>query len=269
MPSVAGRLLGLVRAASGWLAVCLLLGGAAQAAELRVVSSGGFAAAWRTLAPLFERQSGDTLVMAWGPSMGTTANAIPVRLARGETFDVLIMVGSALDKLIHDGKVAADSRADLADSVIGVAVRAGAPHPDISSVAALRQTLLAASSIAWSDSASGVYIQNVMLKRLGIADQVAGKGHMIPAEPVGAVVARGAAEIGFQQMSELRPIAGIDLLGPLPAELQMHTIFAAGIPTNAPQPQEARALIRFLTSPAARAAIVASGLDPMTPAAGK
>lgn len=245
------------------LAAGLLLAGAAQAAEIRVVSSGGFAAAWRTLAPVFERQTGDHVVMAWGPSMGTTHNAIPVRLARGERFDVLIMVGPALGKLVAQGKVTADSRADLADSLIGAAVRAGAPHPDIASVAALRRTLLVAASIAYSDSASGVYIQNELFARLGIADQVAGKAHMIPAEPVGAVVARGAAQIGFQQLSELRPVAGIDVLGPLPDAVQKHTIFAAGMPVDAAAPDAARALIRFLASPAARPAITASGLVPL------
>lgn len=116
---------------------------------------------------------------------------------------------------------------------------------------ALRRTLLAAKSIAYSDSASGVYIQNETLKRLGIAEQVAGKARMIPAEPVGAVVARGEAEIGFQQISELRPIKGIDLVGPLPPEVQQATVFSAGIVSNSQEPEAARALIRFLASPAA------------------
>jgi molybdate transport system substrate-binding protein len=157
-----------------------------------------------------------------------------------------------------------DSQADLARSGIGLVVRQGAPHPDIGSVDALRQALLAARSIAYSDSASGVYIANEMFKKMGITDQVAGKARMIPAEPVGAVVARGEAEIGFQQISELKPIQGIDLLGPLPPEVQKYTIFSAGVVAGSNQPQEAAALIRFLASPEAAPDVAASGLDPMT-----
>ena len=239
------------------------LAGAAQAAEIRVVSSGGFAAAYRALAPAFERATGHTLVTGWGPSMGQTADAVPARLARGEPIDVLIMVGDALGRLVEQGTVAADSRADLARSGIGVVVRAGAPRPDIGSADALRRALLAAKSIAYSDSASGVYIEREMLPRLGIAEQVADRARMIPAEPVGAVVARGEAEIGFQQISELRPIPGIDLVGPLPPGLQRVTVFSAGVPARSREPDAARALIRFLASPAAAGAIVDSGMEPM------
>jgi molybdate transport system substrate-binding protein len=229
---------------------------------VHVVSSGGFAAAYRTLAPDFEHSSGDTLVTGWGPSMGDTQDAVPARLKRGEKIDVLIMVGYALDDLIKQGKVIAGSRADLAQSGIGVVVKAGAPLPDISSVDALRRTLLNARSIAYSDSASGVYIQNEMFRRLGIEDQIKGKARMIPAEPVGAVVARGEAEIGFQQISELKPISGITLVGPLPAEVQKVTVFSAGIVVGSAEPDAAKALIHYLTSPAAAPAIRDSGMEP-------
>jgi molybdate transport system substrate-binding protein len=235
----------------------------AQAAQVTVATSGGFAAAYRALAPEFECETGNTLVTDLGPSMGDTHDAVPARLARGESIDVVIMVGYALDALVKAGQVATDSRVDLAHSAIGVAVRAGAPRPDISSVTALRRTLLAAKSIAYSDSASGVYIQNEMFKRLGIVDQIAGKARMIPAEPVGNVVARGEAEIGFQQISELKPIAGIDLLGPLPSELQQDTIYSAGIVAKSQQPIAALALLQFLASPAASPAIEASGMEPI------
>ena len=245
------------------LVAALALAGAAEAAEIRVVSSGGFAAAFRTLAPAFERATGHTLVTGWGPSMGQTADAVPARLARGEPVDVLIMVGDALGHLVEQGTVAADSRADLARSGIGVVVRSGAPRPDIGSADALRRALLGARSIAYSDSASGVYIEREMLPRLGIAGQVAGRARMIPAEPVGAVVARGEAEIGFQQISELRPIPGIDLVGPLPPGLQRVTVFSAGVLARSREPEAARALIRFLASPAAAPAIVDSGMEPM------
>jgi molybdate transport system substrate-binding protein len=249
------------------IAVLLLVVHAGQAAVVTVVSSGGFAVAYKALAPEFERTTGNTLVTSWGPSMGNTPDAVPMRLQRGEPIDVVIMVGYALSNLIKEGKVVADSRVDLARSGIGVAVRAGASKPDISSIDALKRALLAAKSIAYSDSASGVYVSTELFKHLGIADQVAGKSRMIPAEPVGAVVARGEAEIGFQQMSELKPVAGIDLVGPLPPELQKITIFSAGIVNGAREPDAARALITFLASPAASAAIRESGLEPMTSAA--
>ena len=253
----------MTRATVLGLAGIVLMACAVQAAEVRVVSSGGFAAAYRVLGPEFERQTGHTLITAWGPSMGTTVDAVPARLARGEPIDVLIMVGYALGQLVEQGKVAADSRSDLARSGIGVVVRAGASKPDISSVDALRHALLAANSIAYSDSASGVYIRDEMFKRMGIAERMAGKARMIPAEPVGAVVARGDVEIGFQQISELKPIAGIVLVGPLPPEVQQITVFSAGVAAGSREPEAARALIRFLTSTAAAAAIVESGMEPM------
>jgi molybdate transport system substrate-binding protein len=235
----------------------------ARAAEVKVVSSGGFAAAYKVLAPEFERRTGNTVETGWGPSMGNTHDAVPARLARGEQIDVLIMVGYALDKLVEQGKVAPDTRTELARSGIGVVVRAGAPKPDISSVDALRKALLSAKSIAYSDSASGMYIQNEMFKKLGIAEQVAGKARMIPAEPVGAVVARGEAEIGFQQISELKPITGIVLVGPLPPEVQQVTVFSAGVVAGSREPEAARSLIRFLASPPAASAIADSGMEPI------
>ena len=238
--------------------------GAAFAVEVHVMNSGGFSAAYKTLAPEFESATKNTLVTAWGPSMGATPEAIPNRLARGEPADVVIMVGDALDALIKQGNAVAGSRVDLAGSNIGMVVRAGTPKPDVSTVEALKRTLLNAKSIAYSDSASGVYLSTVAFKRLGIADQIAGKSRMIPAEPVGAVVARGDAELGFQQISELLPVPGVELVGPLPAEIQKVTVFAAGIATGAKQPEAGAQLIKFLASPAAAPAIIKSGLDPMT-----
>ena len=195
--------------------------------------------------------------------MGDTPQAVPARLARGERIDVLIMVGYALDGFVRQGRVDAASVTPLARSGIGVAVKAGAPHPDIATVAALRRTLLAAASIACSDSASGVYVRDEMFGKLGIQAEVAGKTRMIPAEPVGQVVARGEAELGLQQISELRPVAGIDLLGPLPPEVQQYTVFSAGMLAGSGAPDAARALIRFLAAPAAAAAIRDSGMEPL------
>jgi molybdate transport system substrate-binding protein len=256
----AGRILALS------LAALLLWGGVAVAATVYVVSSGGFAAAYKVLGPKFEKQSGDKLETGWGPSMGDTKDAVPQRLKRGEPIDVLIMVGYALDGLIKEGKVIPDSRTDLAFSGIGVVVKQGAPEPDISSTDALRRALLAAKSIAYSDSASGVYIQNEMFRKLGIEDQVKGKARMIPAEPVGAVVARGEAEIGFQQISELKPITGITLVGPLPPEVQKITMFSAGVVVGSKEPEAAKALIRFLASPEAAPAVKDSGMMPASAA---
>src|SRR5262249_5031755 len=156
------------------------------------------------------------VLIAYGPSMGTTVNAIPVRLARGEPADVLIMVGYALGDLVKDGKAVAGSRVDLVNSPIGIAVKAGAPHPDISSGAAVKQALLNAGSIAYSDSASGVYVSTEMFQKLGIADQMKDKAKKIPATPVGEIVAKGEAELGLQQISELKPVQGIEIIGKLP-----------------------------------------------------
>ena len=172
--------------------------------------SGGLTAAYNALVPQFERSTGHKVLTAYGPSMGTTVNAIQVRLERGEPADVLIMVGYALGDLVKQGKVVADSRVDLVKSPIGVAVKSGAPKPDISSAQAIKSALLAAKTIAYSDSASGVYVSTEMFQKLGIAEQMKDKARKIPATPVGEIVARGDAEIGFQQISELRPVAGID-----------------------------------------------------------
>lgn len=237
--------------------------GAVHADEVKVMISGGFAAAYRELGPQFEHASGDTLATAWGPSMGTTENAIPVRLARGEPVDVLIMVGYALDDLVKAGKVVPGSKVDFARSPIGIAVRAGAPQPDIHSDDALRQTLLAAKSIAYSDSASGAYVASELFKKLGIEAQVKGKSRMIPAEPVGNVVARGEAEIGFQQVSELLPVKGVTVVGKLPDDVQQYTTFSAGIAAGSKDPAGAQALIHFLASPAAAPVISRSGLEPL------
>jgi molybdate transport system substrate-binding protein len=241
----------------------LLLVGTASAAEVRVMISGGLTAAYNALVPEFERATGHKVVTAYGPSMGATVNAIPVRLERGEPADVLIMVGYALDDLADKGKVVADSRVDLVKSPIGVAVKSGAPKPDISSAETLKRALLAAKTIAYSDSASGVYVSTEMFAKLGIADEMKDKARKIPATPVGEIVARGEAEIGFQQISELRPVSGIDIVGPLPDELQKITVFSAGIASVSKEPEAGKALIQFLASPAAGPTIVNSGMEPI------
>jgi molybdate transport system substrate-binding protein len=234
----------------------------ARADEIKVVTSGGFTAAYLELVPEYESASHNKLATEFGPSMGTTHNAIPVRLDRGEEIDVVIMAGPALDDLIKQGKVRADSRVDLVKSYIGMAVKAGAPKPDISTVDALKRTLLAAKSIAYSDSASGVYLITELFPKLGIADQIMSKSKKIEADPVGGFVATGEFEIGFQQISELRPVKGIDIVGPLPPGAQRITLFSAGIPTTSKHSEAAKALIQWLASPVAYAAIKKSGLEP-------
>jgi len=232
-----------------------------QAAELHVMSSGGFTAAYKLLGPKFAAQSGNTLNTALGPSMGKSPEAIPNRLARGEPADAVIMVGYALDDLIKQGKVIPDSRVELADSRIGMVVRTGAAKPDISSAESLKQVLLHAKSIAYSDSASGVYIERELFKKLGIEEQVKSKAKMIPRIPVGSVVANGEYEIGFQQVSELLPVEGVAFVGKIPESLQSVTRFAAGIPVGAQHPKEAKALLDYLASPGVQADVKSTGLD--------
>ena len=244
------------------LGALVLASQVASAAQIQVVSSGGFAAALRLLGPGYERSSGNTLVVAWGPSMGQTPEAIPNRLKRGEPVDVVVMVDPALDALIKEGKIAPASKKGLACSRIAMAVRAGAVKPDISTVDALRKTLLGARSIAYSDSASGVYLSTVLFARLGIAEQVKDKGRMIPGEPVGQVVARGEAQIGFQQLSELLPIPGIEIVGLLPDGAQKVTLFSAAVATDSRAPQAAAELIEFLASASAAVVIRQTGLEP-------
>jgi molybdate transport system substrate-binding protein len=252
-----------VRSLALGLAATLWLAGSAGAAEVRVMISGGLSAAYNALVPEFERQTGNKVLTAYGPSMGTTANAIPVRLERGEPADVLILVGYALGDLIKQGKVVADSRVDLVKSPIGVCVKSGAPKPDISSADSLKRALLAAKSVAYSDSASGVYVSTEMFAKLGIDEEMKDKARKIPATPVAEIVARGDAEIGLQQISEMLPVPGVDIVGPLPAELQKITIFSAGIASVSKEPDAGKALIKFLASPAASAVIIKSGLEPI------
>jgi molybdate transport system substrate-binding protein len=256
--SISFRTLALGVVSALWLA------GTANAAEVHVMISGGLTAAFNALVPEFERTAGHKVITAYGPSMGTTTNAIPVRLERGEPADVLIMVGYALGDLIKQGKVVADSRVDLVNSKIGVAVKAGAAKPDISTADAIKRALLAAKSVAYSDSASGAYISTEMFNKLGIADAMKDKAKKIPATPVAEIVARGEAELGFQQISELKPVVGIDIVGPLPDDLQKVTVFSAGIASVSKAPEAGRMLIKFLASPAARDTIVKSGLEPIS-----
>ena len=257
------------RSLARWLArlgaVAVLVPGSASAADVRVMISAAFYEAYAELGPAFERASGHRLITTRGPSMGDSPEAIPTRLARGETADVVILDGASADELAKRGLVRASSKVDLARSQIGMVVRAGVAKPNIGSVEAFRKTLLAAKSIGYSDSASGTYLSTTLFAKLGIADQVAGKSRKVrgppSGEPVAAVVARGEVEIGFQQVSELVHIPGIDYIGPLPPDVQCVTVFSCGLQAGAPQPDAAKALVAFLTTPAAKAVMIKHGLE--------
>jgi molybdate transport system substrate-binding protein len=196
--------------------------------------------------------------------MGATPNAIPARLARGEPLDVVIMVGDALDKLMAEGRLVPGSKVVLANSPIACAVRHGADKPDISNVDGLRQAFLRSPRVAYSDSASGEYIKRQLMDRLGIKQQMEGKAAQIPATPVGEIIAHGQADFGCQQRSELKPVKGIDIVGLLPQEVQLKTEYSAALVRGTRHPEEARALLRFLASPANSGVIEATGLEPVT-----
>jgi molybdate transport system substrate-binding protein len=246
----------LVAAALG-AAGLLNVAAMAAAAEVKVLASNALKEAYLELVPAFERTSEHKVTTTWA---GT--NDIKKRMAAGESYDLVIMAGPSLDELIQQGKIVAGSRVDLAKSGVGVAVRAGAPKPDISSGEAVKRALLAAKSIAHSSGPSGVYLAE-LFQRLGIADEIKPKiKQTTPGLPVGEVIARGDAEIGFQQVSELLPIAGIDYVGPLPPDIQHVTVFSGGIHTGAKEPDAAKALVKFITAPAAVPVIKKKGMEP-------
>ena len=245
----------------------LFIAVAASAADVRVMISAGFFEAYSELANDFERSTGHHLVTIRGPSLGDSPEAIPNRLKRGEPCDVVLMIGGSIDDLARQKLVRAGTKVDLARSEIGMVVRAGAAKPDISSVDAFRRTLLEAKSIAYSDSGSGIYLSTTLFPKLGIADQLAPKSRKVrgppSGEPVAAVVARGEAEIGFQQMSELMHVSGVVVVGPIPEELQPGSSFGGAVTTNAKQPRAAAELLKFLSSKEAAPVITKMGLTPI------
>jgi molybdate transport system substrate-binding protein len=259
----------LLRSALRLLVAFALVAGAAaaNAADIKVMISAGFFHVYSELGPAFEKATGHHLITTRGPSLGDSPEAIPARLTRGEEADVTIMDGAGADFLIAHSLVRAESKMPLAESFIGMVVRAGQPKPDIGTVDALRKTLLAAKSIAYSDSSSGTYLSTVGFKKLGVADAVAGKSRKVrgppTGEPVAAVVARGEAEIGFQQVAELLNVPGTDFVGTVPAEIQPPTYFVGLLTTKARQPEAAVALLQFLSSEQAAPVIAKAGLKPL------
>ncbi|MCA0304555.1 MAG: substrate-binding domain-containing protein [Proteobacteria bacterium] len=237
--------------------------GTASAADIRVITSGAFTEAYKKLVPLYEAATGNKVTSAFGASVGNAPDSIPSRLGRGETFDVLILSDAGLEAMVKEGRIQPGSRVDLALSQIGAAVKKGTPKPDISTVEALKKTLMEAKSVAWSASASGVYLSEVLWPKLGVAEQMAKTGKKILSERVGAVVARGDAELGFQQVSELIYFKELDFIGTLPEAVQQTIHFSAGLGKDAQNVEAAKQLVRFLSSPAVADIVRATGLDPV------
>jgi len=242
----------------------LFIAGSALAAEITVMSSGGFYSAMEELAPVFEKETGHKVVLISGSSMGSSPTAIPTRMQRGEPADLIMLASGELDKLIGQGLAVKGSRVDLVHSKIGMVVRAGQPKPDISTKDAFERALLNAKSIGYSASASGVHLVQDVFPRLGIAEyhKVMGKSKEIVKDRVATWVAQGDLEIGFQQVSELLPIPGVDFVGVIPAPYQKVTIFSVGVAKSSKEPEAGQALIKFLTSKSAYPIIEKLGMEP-------
>jgi len=230
-----------------------------------VITSGAFAEALKELAPEYERQSTNKVIISFGSSMGAAPDSIPSRLSKGEQFDVLILAAPALDNFMKDGVLRSGTRVDLVASVMGAVVKTGAPKPDISTMADLKSALLNAKSVAYSASASGVYLSTELFPKMGISEQMDKTARKIYSERVASVVARGEAELGFQQVSELIPIPGVDFIGELPPEAQKTVLFSAGITSNTKNQEASKDLIQFLASKKAVPIIQKAGLKPVLP----
>ncbi len=240
----------------------LSVGISAHADEIKVLAPGLLKDALVQAAAQFASGSGHKVALSVGPSSGNSPAAIPMRINSGESIDVLITVSAGMDQLIREGRFVAQDRADIATSGIGVGVRAGQPLPSIATVALFRQALLNAASIGYSEGPSGAYFSNVLLKRLGIADEVASRGKLIGGDRlVGDAIANGEVELGIQQASELRLIKGVIYVGPLPGELQRTTVISAAVSAHAKNTAAAKGFLTYLTSTAGGDAIKNIGLD--------
>jgi molybdate transport system substrate-binding protein len=232
----------------------------ASAAEIKVLSSQAIKEAYLAFAPEFERTSGHKLNTTWNGTVD-----ILKKLRAGEVFDLVILVTPSMETMIKEGKIAGASRVDLVRSGIAIAVPQGAPRPDISTTDAVKRALLAAKSIGYSSGPSGVFLED-LFKKWGIWDQVAAKIKQTPpGTPVGSILARGDVDIGFQQVSELLLYPGIQYVGPVPKEMDTVSVFAGGVHTGATQPDAARALIEFISSPAALPFIKKTGMEQGAP----
>jgi molybdate transport system substrate-binding protein len=237
---------------------------------IHLVTSGAVQPACRNLLALFTARTGIEVDYLRWTSGGEQAQSIPARLDGGEAIDLVVLARPVVTQLMVSGRVALCR--DIARSSIGLAVQTGSEVPDIDSEEALRATLLAAASLGVSTSLSGAYVRETLLPRLGIAEAMAGRTHIVTRGLVGAAVARGEVELGIQQLSELQVVGGITVVGPLPESLQRKTVFSAGLIAGGAQAPAAGALLRFLAGPEAGPVISAVGLEPVgavtTPAAG-
>jgi molybdate transport system substrate-binding protein len=239
-------------------AVMVAAGSAVSAADIKVISSNALKTTLEQLGPAFEKATGHKVVFTFGAAVPLTAE-----IKKGATFDLAVLTTAGVDDLIKEGKLVGATRTALAKSGAGVAVRKGAAKPDISSVDAFKRALLDAKSVAYVEQGgTGIYLK-ALLVRLGIADALKDRVKALPPEnPAAHAVANGEAEIGMTQISEILPYAGAELVGPFPSEIQLTTTFATAVGAAAQQPEAAKALIKFLTAPAAAAVFKANGLDP-------
>jgi molybdate transport system substrate-binding protein len=245
------------------LAMVLIGAGAPRpttAAEIKVLTAGAFKQVLLALVPDFERTSGHKVSVD-----NDTVGALTKRIEGGETFDVAVLTPAAVDALANKGKLVAGSRANLARVGVGVVVKEGAAKPDIGSVDSFKRALLAAKSVAYIDPAaggsSGIYVAG-LLDKLGIAVEVKPKAKLIPGGAVAEHVARGEAELGIHQISEILPVKGVTLVGPLPAEIQNYTVYAAGLGAQAKESDAAKALLKALSGPAAAEVLKSKGMEP-------
>jgi molybdate transport system substrate-binding protein len=231
----------------------------AEAAEIKVLTAGAFKQVLLALVPAYEKQTGNKVTVE-----NDTVGAVVKRVKSGDTFDVVIVSPAAVDDLAKDGKVVAGSRSDLAKVGVGIVVKEGAARPDISSVDAFKRALIAAKSVAYIDPASGgssgIFVDR-LLDKLGIAGDVKPKAKLIPGGAVADHIADGEAEIGVHQISEILPVKGVTLVGPLPTEIQNYTVYAAGLGAQSKESDAATALIKVLSGPDAAAVFTAKGME--------
>lgn len=244
-------------------AILLMAAGAprgAAAAEIKVLTAGAFKQVLLMLVPDFEKQTGHKVIV-----QNDTVGALAKRIEGGEVFDLAVLTPAAVNDLSSKGKFVAGSRTNLGRVGVGVVVKEGAPKPDISSVDAFKKALLAAKSVAYIDPAaggsSGIYVAG-LLDRLGVAAEVKPKAKLIPGGAVAEHIARGEAELGIHQISEILPVKGVTLVGPLPADIQNYTVYAAGLGAHGKESEGAKALLKTLSGPAAADVLKAKGMEP-------
>ena len=242
---------------AGWMALwaCGL-----AAAEVKVLATNAVKSVLEELVPQFERSSGHKVTIRAAPSADLKA-----QIEKGETFDLTILTAAAIDDLIKQGKLAATTRAHFATAGAGVAIRRGSPKPDISTTDAFKRALLDAKSIAYvATGATGANMRRIF-EKLGIAEEMLKKTKLLSGISAPDAIARGDAELGFTQISEILPVAGAELAGPLPPELQILTVHPMAVSMSAASPEAAKSLLDFLRAPAAAALIKAKGMDPSAP----